>query len=81
LRSESRAEFQFPIIETKSGHRLDQDVPGRNRILERYRDFSGELPALLEAVEQDRESITFAEFRDYVERYVITAVISSSHGD
>ena len=54
-----------------SGHRLDQDVPGRNRILERYRDFSGELPALLEAVEQDRESITFAEFRDYVERYVV----------
>jgi hypothetical protein len=54
-----------------SGHRSDQDVPGRKRILELYRDFSGELPALLEAVEQDRESITFAEFRDYVERYVV----------
>jgi hypothetical protein len=53
-----------------SGHHSSHRVPGRDRILELYHDFTDELPALLEAVEQDRESMTFAEFRDYVERYV-----------
>ena len=46
-------------------------MPGRNRILELYADFTGELPVLLEAVNQDRQSMTFAEFRGYVEDYVV----------
>jgi hypothetical protein len=53
-----------------SAHRAGRTVPGKDRILELYHDFTGELPALLEAVQQDRESTTFAEFRDYAQRYV-----------
>jgi hypothetical protein len=53
-----------------SAHRTGTNVPGKNRILGLYHDFTGELPGLLQAVNQDRESITFAEFRDYVRRYV-----------
>jgi hypothetical protein len=54
-----------------SAHRSGHAVPGRNRILELYADFTGELPVLLEAVNQDRQSMTFAEFRGYVEDYVV----------
>ena len=54
-----------------SAHRAGHAVPGRNRILELYADFTGELPVLLEAVNQDRQSMTFAEFRGYVEDYVV----------
>ena len=53
-----------------SAHWTGTNVPGKNRILELYHDFIGELPGLLQAVNQDRESITFAEFRDYVRKYV-----------
>jgi hypothetical protein len=54
-----------------SGHQTGATILGKKRILELYRDFTDELPALLEGVEQDRESITFAEFRDYVQNYVV----------
>jgi hypothetical protein len=53
-----------------SAHHIQSSVPGKNRILELYHDFSDELPALLDAVNQDRESMTFAEFRNYVQDYV-----------
>jgi hypothetical protein len=44
-----------PVRKFLSGHRSDRTVLGRDRIPGLYRDFSGELPAFLEAVEQDRE--------------------------
>lgn len=48
----------------------DAKIPGRNRILALWQEFTTALPGLLAYAKQDRESMTFREFRNYVEEFV-----------
>jgi hypothetical protein len=57
-----RAVRQFLVQHAPRGAKL----PGRDRILEDYTHFQRLLPGLLEVAGQDRESLTFLEFRGYV---------------
>jgi hypothetical protein len=45
-------------------------IPGRNRIVAMWKDFTVALPGLLLYAKQDRESMTFKEFRSYVAEFV-----------
>ncbi len=47
-----------------------KDTPGKDRILLLYRQFTETLPGLLDSAGQDADSMTFKEFRRYVQDFI-----------